>query len=107
MEPTETLGCCLGIAMLLTTIQGAPEKLEIKIAEEEEMLFYPPLMMMYSLDGQLKIYQVFNGLWEENLLSKPQPIAASSSSNVQQPQNVQSQVKPATAPAQSWQAPPA
>ena len=58
MEPTDTLGLCLGFKMLRTKMQGAPERIDklIVIDEGDENLPYPVTMLLYSLNGIIKQY---------------------------------------------------
>lgn len=78
MEPVDTLGACLGFQMLRTRMAGVPENIKMTLIEDEgeENLPYPQTMIFYSLDGKLRIYQIFVRQWRMDALTvAPKPLA--------------------------------
>ena len=76
MDPQETLGACLGCQLFTTKVAGLPEKITFKLLDEEEEIYYAPVLIFYALDGTLRLYQTFNLDWKnQDLLSKPQETA--------------------------------
>ena len=75
MESWDTLGTCLGVTLFKSKIVGAPEKLEVMLTDEDEQMFYPPILFLMQLDGSVKFWQMFYGKWKDaDLLTKPEPV---------------------------------
>lgn len=68
IDPTESLGTCLGFSLLTTKPRGSPATVEITLTDEEEDFPYPPVLCMYGLDSKLIFYQVLNGRWKDSSL---------------------------------------
>ena len=85
MDPEECLSNILGVNILYAKMNGAPENIDIKLRgkkEEEETLCMPPILYIYSLDGHLRMFNIFHAPkdapWTEvDLLHPPQLIANS------------------------------
>ena len=76
MDPQDALGTCLGLTLLSSKLQGAPSEISITLHEEEEIP-QPPILFMYSLSGQIKMYHSFVEPWKEiDLLKEPKQVPA-------------------------------
>jgi hypothetical protein len=93
LSAQETLGACLGFCLLDTELGGAPKTVNVKLTDEEEDLPHPQMLFLYSLNGMLRFYGVYNDLWRQsNLLSTPTPVSSAKTSSVKA--ESQTQIKP-------------
>jgi hypothetical protein len=75
LDPTEALGCCLGFSLIQTKVAGVPDKIAVKLDEEDLEVPWPPVIVLYGLNGILRFYGVYVKAWcKASLLSVPKMI---------------------------------
>ena len=82
LDAIETLGSCLGMCLYQSKMNGSDEKIEVELVkgEEDEMIYYPPLLFLMQLDGSVRYWKVCYGRWKDaNLLTMPDILAAEQS----------------------------
>ena len=79
-EARDTLGACLGFAILKTQLANGPKNVSIKLFEEEEDYEYPPVVFQLNLEGTIFFTKFFETEWAETkpqLLTDPKPLPPS------------------------------
>ena len=99
MEPEDCISNVIGMKILHSKMAGAPNLIDIKLRgkkEEEEELNMPPILYMYTLDGFLRMYQVFYAPWknQDTLHASTEVKQAPSALNQLQPNSLLNQMQP-------------
>jgi hypothetical protein len=54
---------------------GMEEKVNIRMSDDDIDFFYPPHVLFQSIDGDIKMFKVYNFDWKDkNLLIDPKPL---------------------------------